>query len=158
MRKSMITTKQWDDMLDQIVKWAVLEEKRILEQGVKLNHPYVQIARNVGVNNPEKIRVLEVSEVPLPNIQGLQTMLSDSNTSNILAMTIRYGIFVRVPDWKSDRRMLTHELVHSMQYERAGSVEKFLSRYLFECLSVGISQTSSELEATSIEEKICGKR
>jgi len=49
-------------------------------------------------------------------------------------MSLRYGIFIRSDCW-GDRRLVIHELAHTKQYERLGSLWHFLKLYLFECLA-----------------------
>jgi hypothetical protein len=46
-----------------------------------------------------------------------------------------------------DRRLVAHELAHTMQYERLGSVRAFLRQYLVECLTTGYAGAALELEA-----------
>ena len=60
--------------------------------------------------------------------------------------------------WENDRRLVAHELAHTMQYERAGSREAFLANYLEECLTVGYPQALLEQEAVAIETKITGQK
>jgi hypothetical protein len=48
----------------------------------------------------------------------------------------------------SDKKaVLTHELIHTLQYERFGSIKAFITQYLKECLEVGYLQSDLEKEA-----------
>jgi hypothetical protein len=45
--------------------------------------------------------------------------------------------------------VLTHELIHTLQYERFGSVKAFITQYLKECIEVGYHQSDLEKEAVN---------
>jgi len=48
------------------VRWAERAERRILQEGVPLNEPHLTDARLMGVEHPERIRLLRVDSIPLP--------------------------------------------------------------------------------------------
>ena len=52
--------------------------------------------------------------------------------------------------------MVVHELVHTFQYERLGSVEAFLAQYLQECLTIGYPAAPLEQEAILTTARVCG--
>jgi hypothetical protein len=53
-------------ILPLAAKWAAEEENRILFAGVPLNESQLSDARILGVKYPERIRILQVSTIPLP--------------------------------------------------------------------------------------------
>jgi hypothetical protein len=53
-----------------------------------------------------------------------------------IGLTLRYGIFIRADCW-GERRLVVHELVHTLQYERLGGFMPFLQQYLHECITIG---------------------
>jgi len=95
--------------------------------------------RLVGVADPERVRLLCVPEIPIPDDPALSAAVEETQFLSSLTrgLTLRYGIFIRA-DCKSDRTMVIHELGHTAQYERLGGFEPFLRRYL---LSVLLSAT-----------------
>ena len=71
-----------------------------------------------------------------------------------IGLTLRYGIFIRGDHWDS-RRLVVHELAHTMQYERLGSIEAFLKQYLHECITIGYPAAPMVQEAKRIEREMC---
>lgn len=149
--------EQFPFILPLAVQWAEAQETLILKEGVPLSAQGLFDAKSVGVVNPEKIRLLKVSRVPMPVhpvlMQAAQaTGLISLNTGG---MAIRYGIFVRHDCW-TNRRLIAHECVHTSQYERFGGIGQFLERYLRECVEVGYPAAPLEQEAIQGEAKILG--
>ncbi len=154
----MITPEKFASLLPLVVEWAEKQESRILDQGIPLTESQVLMARQVGVKALDNIRLLHVPEIPLPEHQELREIAVTASliTPQTIGLTLRYGIFIRA-GWESDRRLVAHELAHTMQYEREGSLESFLTKYLQECLTVGYPEAPLEQEAISIEKKITGQ-
>ena len=71
-----------------------------------------------------------------------------------VGLSARYGIFLRTP-YHRDRRLLAHELVHTLQYERLGGIRPFLRRYLHECLTAGYAAADMEGEAIEAASALC---
>ena len=113
-------------------------------------------ARQVGVIRPDQVRLLKVQEIPKPSHPVSVT--AGKATSLIspcaIGFTLRYGIFIRDDHWDS-RRLVVHQLAHTMQYERLGSIESFLRQYLHECITTGYLAAPMEQEAKRIERETC---
>lgn len=127
--------------------WVANQERRILREGRKLTDEEKTWAATVGVEQVDRVRVLDILKVPLPG----------SPATNFIANRFRYpldpiglaaqhGIYLR-RDSKNDPSLLVHELVHVAQYERLGGIRPFLIQYLEECLRDGYWEASMELEA-----------
>ena len=71
-----------------------------------------------------------------------------------IGLTLRYGIFIRGDHWDS-RRLVVHELAHTMQNVRLGNIKAFLRRYLHECITIGYPAAQMEQEAKKIERETC---
>jgi len=71
-----------------------------------------------------------------------------------IGLTLRYGIFIRSDCW-GERRLVVHELVHTLQYERLGGFMPFLQQYLHECITIGYPAAPMEQEAKRIEREMC---
>lgn len=91
-------------------------DARALAEGRGLSPAEQEIARRVGVQQPEKVRLLALPKIP---------PMADSELARLFrverawGLTTGYGITVTqqpVPDW-----LLAHELVHVAQYERLGA-------------------------------------
>jgi hypothetical protein len=61
----------------------------------------------------------------------------------------RYGIFIN-KNATNKNLILIHELIHTLQYEKFGSVEKFLYQYVKECIELGYESSPLELEAVNM--------
>lgn len=140
--------KDFETLLPLAIEWATAQELMILENGEPLSSLGLLDAQKMGVNDPEKIRLLRVDSVPMPEHpllrQAAETMSFIS--PNTAGMAIRYGIFVRSDYW-NHRSLIAHECVHTGQYERFGSIAAFLTQYLRECLEIGYPDAPLEQEA-----------
>lgn len=136
--------------------WAEEQEQLILEQGVALTDDQMSDARRIGVAVPERVRLLQVEEIPLPQDPGLHAAAKATGllSPTTAGLTLRYGIVIRSPFW-GERDLVAHELVHVWQYEQFGGFAPFLRQYLWECLTLGYAKAPMEQEAQSIAAKIC---
>src|SRR5207237_10359353 len=94
-------------------------------------------ARLVGVAAPERVRLLYLPEIPIPDDPGLRAAVQETQFLSPLTrgLALRYGIFIR-SDCRFDRTMVIHELGHTAQYERLGVFQPFLRRYLSEFVTL----------------------
>ncbi|WP_020470044.1 hypothetical protein [Zavarzinella formosa] len=155
--KSMFTLQQFETLLPLACAWASEQELAILRTGVPLTEAEMADARRVGVARPERVRLLGVPEIPMPEHPTLAFAAKASSliTPFTVGLTLQYGIFIHASCW-SQRRLVAHELAHTMQYERLGGFEPFLRQYLGECLSIGYPEAPMEQEAIRIEGEVCG--
>jgi hypothetical protein len=89
-------------------------------------------------------------EDPVLRTAGRAAGLIDPYTDGL---TLRYGIYIR-SDFPADRFLVAHELVHTAQYERCGSIIAFLRQYLHECLTLGYPDAPMEQEAILTAERL----
>lgn len=130
------------------VLWVKWQEQKILQTGTALTSQGLEDARRMGVFEPEKIRVLVVDQIPLFN-GGFMDFLSrvfPQVTSKTVGLSLRHGIYVRRP-FAGDRHLVAHECVHTGQYERAGSIARFLVDYFAGCIEFGYPDAPLEREA-----------
>lgn len=137
-------------LLPKVCDWLEQQENEIMTEGRLLTSEEKSIARQIGVKNYDIVRVLITKEVPFPKdpllIQlGKQICLLNSTTQGIC---FRYGIFIH-EQTINKREVLAHELIHTLQYERFGSIEAFISQYLKECIEVGYHKSVLENEAVN---------
>ncbi len=153
---SPITPEQFEVLLPLACQWAAEQEKHILASGEPLSAAQLSDARLVGVAHPDRVRLLRVPEIlppahPMLRQAAQATHLISPSTGGL---TLRYGIFIR-SDCRGDRRLVVHELCHTVQYERMGSFQVFLRQYLFECLTIGYPQAPMEQEVLDRTARIC---
>src|SRR5438270_12413357 len=67
----MIDQKDFERLAPLACQWAKRQEAYILEQGVPLNPKQTADARRAGVTQPERVRVLVVDRIPLPDDKEL---------------------------------------------------------------------------------------
>jgi hypothetical protein len=156
---STITSEQFEMLLPLACEWAAAQEQRILATGEALSEPMLADARLVSVKQPERVRLLYVPEIPIPDDPALRAATLETQFLSPLtrALALRYGIFIR-SNCRSDQTMVIHELGHTAQYERLGGFEPFLRRYLFECLTIGYPEAPMEQEVIALTARICGSQ
>jgi hypothetical protein len=153
-----ISPDQFEVLLPLAVKWAEAKEKVILSHGTALSPQYVQDAKLVGVKYPERVRIYEVFQIPIPKHPILKAAAEATQliTPATIGISLRYGIFIH-NNFSDDRYTIVHELAHTMQCERFGGLYPFLTKYLRECIEIGYPQAPMEQEAIRLAEKICNR-
>ena len=137
--------------------YAEEQEGIMLRDGVPLTPQQSLDAQQAGVRNPERVRLLQVESIRLPD----QPALAKANAyvgmikPEAVSIIFGYGISIRRGHW-NERTLLVHELVHVGQCERLGGVGEFLKAYLSECMTVGHAQSPLEREAVTRSKEICG--
>lgn len=152
----MITQEQFKTLLPLACAWAEEQERVILRDGIPLTPAQAADAVKIGVAHPERIRLLSVSRIPIPEHPALHAAAEATQLISPLTggLTLRYGIFIRV-DCRGDRRLVFHELVHTSQYERLGGFQQFLRQYLYECVTIGYPAAPMEQEAVTTTARLC---
>jgi hypothetical protein len=152
----MITQEQFRVLLPIACEWAEEQESIILRYGVPLSTVQITDAVKIGVAYPEKVRLLKVTRIPVPGHHALCTAADAIQLISPFTggLTLRYGIFIRADCW-GDRRLVFHELVHTLQYERLGGLQQFLQQYLYECITIGYPAAPMEQEAVTVTAKLC---
>jgi hypothetical protein len=155
---SNVTPAQMQQLLPLACAWAGAQEQRILAEGEPLSTQQCEDAKAAGVSHPDRVRVLALPRIPMPEEPALRTAAEATGliSPHTGGMSLRYGIFVRA-DCAGDRALLVHELVHTAQYERLGGFPEFLSQYLLECLTIGYPAAPMEQEAILTAARICGQ-
>jgi hypothetical protein len=148
MTTNGLSPEQFEHLLPLAAAWAEEQERRILSTGVALTAAQLSDARQIGVADPERVRLLSVASIPMPEHPLLRAAAETTGLVSpfTAGLTLRYGIFIR-SDVMDDRYLVAHELVHTAQYERMESIAAFLRQYLHECLTVGYSASPMEQEA-----------
>lgn len=152
----MITPEQFSYLMPLACKWTEEQEQVILNNGDALSNIQLADARNVGVIHPERIRLLIVNQIPMPDHPALHAAATAIQliTPATTGLTLRYGIYIR-SDHRKNRQLITHELVHTAQYERLGGFLPFLQQYLYECNTIGYPATPMEQEAINTAARMC---
>jgi hypothetical protein len=134
-------------LLPPAIAWAEAHEREVLAQGSPLNPEGIRLARIVGVQSPERIRVSLVAQVPLPEDPELRAVAIHTGLlgPQTGGLTLGYGIYI--VHLHLTGRLLSHECRHVHQYEHAGSIAAFLPVYLQQIAEVGYARAPLELDA-----------
>ncbi|CAH6783371.1 hypothetical protein [Vibrio sp. 10N.261.52.A1] len=129
------------------IKYVKKHEQIALSQGVPLRPQYLKIARDIGIQNPEKIRVLYVDKMPLPENESLRFQMQRLGLDSpyFTGTAFGYGIWI-ANRAKGDKLLLAHELIHVKQAEDLG-IEAFTKKYLLQLAVFGYGEAPIELEA-----------
>ena len=138
-------------LLPRAIEWAVARGDEILTSGVSLSDVGIQLAKAVGVAEPDRIRVSIVPAIPLPDDQelagvALQVGLLGPQTRGL---TLGYGIYLCHQGLSN--RLISHECRHVHQFEQAGSIREFLSVYLRQLATAGYYDSPLEIDARAHE-------
>ncbi len=127
----MIDEKDFDLLAPRALAWAKAQEDLILKYGSPLSPAQANDAKRAGVQNVERIRVLVVDRIPLPEDDELADAARRSQiiTEASKGIAVGHGIAIRASSWQ-DRALLIHNFVHVAQCERSGGLEFFVEEYL----------------------------
>jgi hypothetical protein len=136
--------------IPKVVHWIEEMENFIQSNGRFLNEDELTFAKKIGILNYDIIKVWESNEVPKPKNAMIQYLGNEIGffSSNTNGISFRYGIFLH-SELKYTKDVLLHELIHTLQYERFGSIEKFILCYLDDVLINGYENSVLEKEANS---------
>ncbi|MCB1231036.1 MAG: hypothetical protein KDN19_12245 [Verrucomicrobiae bacterium] len=136
--------------------WVRRQERRILANGRPLSIEEKLDARDAGVADVDRVRLMVLSPVPSPGGRLLSGFgrLTRFPMEPPSGMALGHGIYLdtRVA---GQRRIFLHECVHISQYERLGGIRPFLRRYLEECLRDSYWNSAMEREANAIADRVC---
>lgn len=152
----MISQKDFKLLVPLAAAWAGEQERVILRDGTPLPPSGIVNAKKIGVAHPEKVRLLKVASIPIPEDPLLRTAAETTGliSPKTAGLTVRYGIFIRADCW-GNRQLVFHELVHTSQYERLGGFQEFLQQYLYECITIGYPGAPMEREAILKTANLC---
>lgn len=124
-------------------------EARFLRSGRALTEREREMARRIGVRNPDRVRVSISAELPWPRDPGLRSEAArlGLDTLREAGRAMGYAILLK-PEVAGQTAALAHELMHVAQMERLGR-EGFLRRYFAELHYYGYDCSPLEREARS---------
>jgi hypothetical protein len=138
-------------LLPRAIAWAETQAAQALAAGAPLAARALENAGRVGVQSPERIRVMLVDALPLPEDAVLRAAALQAGLlgPGMIGLTLGYAIFV--VNGFLDLRILSHESRHVHQYEQHGGIAGFLPIYLAEAVSAGYAASSFEADARAHE-------
>ena len=154
MEQPSAVDAEWlNSVAPRAVAWYAQQEAALLPRGRLLTPAEVQLARDMGVQRPEQVRVLVWSDFPFPDDPILAKELKGlgMGSRNVGGFGLGYVVLVK-PKYDGERWLLAHELVHVAQRERLGT-DAFVRRYLLELRVLGYARAPLELEANQLMRK-----
>jgi hypothetical protein len=139
-------------LLPRAVAWGEEQARLGLLQGKPLDAGGIDMARRVGVQHPEQIRVIAVDAFPLPADPALRQAAIQTGllAADGLGLTLGHAVFLR-RGHETEARLLRHEFRHVRQCEQFGSLAAFLAEYLRQIVEVGYAQAPLEEDARAHE-------
>ena len=147
----MSAIRRPSDLVPLAVEWAERVSEEGAATGGALDARGVEIARLVGVMQPERVRIAMPESMPFPVDPDLRAAAIETGLlgPTMAGLTLGHTIFVR--PGPPTVRLLSHELRHVAQYEAAGSIAAFLPAYLAQVLHFGYHDAPYEVDARSHE-------
>lgn len=140
------------DLLPKIMQWAETLSDQIAEQGLPLDGRWQNLAQRTGVQQPGRIRLLEVIHLPRPQDPELDQLCFAAGLfgANMTGLTLGYSIAV-CHDSASPRSM-AHHFRHVYQFEESGSLPAFLTIYFRQIARCGHHNAPLERDARQQEQ------
>lgn len=138
-------------LIPAAIAWSEEHAGYIERAGKPLSESWMQVARSVGVEHPERIRIAVVDEMPLPEDSQLQEIALATGVlgPDSAGLTLGYGIYV--VERHASVRLFSHEFRHVQQYELYGSIPAFLKAYLGQIAEYGYENAPLERDAIAHE-------
>jgi len=143
----MYTKGPFPLLMPRAIDWCEGIARRVARDGVPLTATALEDAQTVGVQRPERIRVLVVEAFPLPSDVLLASTAAALGFLGAATAGLALGYSILVRRGRLSRRLLSHECRHVAQFEAAGSLAEFLTAYLEAIAAFGYDDCSYEEDA-----------
>jgi len=141
-----------DELQPGVADYIREAERDGSKDGHPLDAQQLELARAVGVMEPERVVVVYTHRFPVASDAALAAQLRTRFGIGGAAdggLTMGHTIFI-AGKYAGARWLLAHELTHVAQFERLG-VERFAHDYLTQMLIVGYARAPLEREAAANE-------
>ena len=139
------TLAKIESLLPAAMKWYDNVAKSLHHKGRALTAIEKKQAKQLGVKNPNTVRVVVLNKFPAPNGR-----FSNDHAEGARAMG---DIVMLKPHLKNNSMVLCHELVHVAQKDRLG-LRDFLKQLALEKEILGYSDSLLENEAYALQQTI----
>ncbi len=138
-------------LLPRVIVWAETQARQVATLGIVLAQREQELAREVGVAEPERIRLYLIDTLPSPEDPDLRAAALQTGLlgPNMVGLTLGHCVFVC--NGHRTSRLLSHEFRHVYQYEQAGSIAAFLPGYLDQIVRFGYDNAAFEKDARAHE-------
>jgi hypothetical protein len=151
----VIDQETFEQLLPVAYQWVKAQEELVLTHGTPLSPQQMADARLAGVRDIERVRVMVVDRIPLPEDGELAeaTRRTRIITEDTRCVGFGHAVIIRVEAW-GDRELLLHNLVHVAQCERSGGLEEWIRHYLIDrrtCATFTVGTLEDEARRTARE-------
>lgn len=138
-------------LLPKAIAWAEDQASQVRRMGQPLSTSELELARGVGVAQPDLIRIAVVKALPMPDDLVLQEVAVQTGLlgPGMVGLTLGHSVFIC--GGHGTVRLLSHEFRHVYQYEQAGSIAAFLPVYLEQVVNFGYRDAPLEQDAAAHE-------
>jgi hypothetical protein len=144
-------------LLPGAIAWAELQSRKATQEGEALSESGKAMAKEVGVRQPELIRVIMVDQLPLPDDPLLKEAAIKTGLLGPHMAGLTLGHSILIVRGNLNFRLLSHECRHVHQYEMHGSIAAFLPVYLEQIATVGYDNAPLEQDARAYEREAGGQ-
>lgn len=132
--------------LSEILNYCKELKQRTRNEGIPLSEKFKNIALEAGVKNVDSIHILEIDNIPVPMVKGIQRLIdiNQLNDKSIKGLALGYDIIL---EKNYSTIFLAHELRHVAQFELFNSFEDFITIYLKEIEKFGYGKGPLERDA-----------
>ncbi len=134
-------------LLPSAIHWVEAQSLHVQQTGDPLDETGLALARRVGVQHPERIRIQLVDVLPVPDEPALRQAAIATGLLGPGMIGVTFGHSIFVVHGSMGSRLLSHECRHVYQYEAAGSIAAFLPTYLRQIATVGYFNAPLEKDA-----------
>lgn len=138
-------------LLPKAVEWAEQQAAHALAAGSPLSDQLIDVARRVGVQAPQSVRIMAVERLPRPGDPDLRMAADESGLlgPNMVGLTLGHAVFIVAR--QETVRLISHECRHVYQYESHGGITAFLPIYLGQIVKYGYRNAPMEVDARNHE-------
>ena len=139
-----------DDFTRLLIEHAKRSEEQVLREGRRLDPVELEIALKAGVQHPQRVRILTLDAVPLPENPIVAEEFERMGVLRLIrqaaAAARGYGIIL-TPRALNRDDALAHELVHVAQFERFGGIGPMFRAHIPDLRAHGYRRSELEDEA-----------
>jgi hypothetical protein len=149
------------EFLRHMVDYSETLQRRILAEGRPLTEEERELARRAGIKDIDRVRILLLDAVPLPENEELRQRLAEIGFLQLIGQargTAKgYGVIL-TQSGQRRRTDLAHELIHVAQYERLGGIAAAMAYHLPDLIANGYRRSTLEDEAFRLAPAIVDPR
>lgn len=135
--------------------WSLWQQSRARRSGRPLSADESALAQRVGVAHVHDVRIRVMPRMPVPCAGLWERLLQPHRCPwhGVRAITLGHALLCF--GGEPEARLLAHELRHVQQREAAGSLWRFLWRYLLQVARHGYEQAPYEVDARDAASRCC---